>query len=121
MRRKIELPVLRVLGNKAAMARTKDGAKTDCSYCRAPCCQFIVELRPNEISRFENEVLEYDGKKRHVLKRREDGYCVYYVPGKGCSTYEDKPWVCDHYSCRNDVRITPHLKYGKNKKNEDGI
>jgi Fe-S-cluster containining protein len=52
-----------------------------------------------------------------ILKRRpEDGYCVYYVHGKGCSTYDDKPHVCDFYSCRDDNRITPSLQYGKIRK-----
>lgn len=99
------------------MQPTKESAATDCSYCRSPCCQFLVELRPDEIDRFAHEDYKFpDGTTKKILQRRENGYCAYYVLGQGCSTYEDKPYVCDYYSCRNDRRITPSLKYGKVRK-----
>lgn len=112
---KMSLPVLQVLGQRNTVFLTKEAAITDCSYCRAPCCQLLVEVGDDEKDRFEWEWVDTGGKKFRALKRREDGYCVYFVHGQGCSTYEDKPWVCDHYSCRNDDRITPSLKYGKIK------
>ena len=92
---------------------TKESAKTDCSYCRSPCCQLLVELREDEADKFEWDWVEMGGRwVRKLRQREEDGYCVYYVHGKGCSTYEDKPYVCDYYSCREDERISPSLKYG---------
>lgn len=113
----IHLPVLQSLGSPKTIYRTKEDAATDCSYCRAPCCQLLVELRPDEVDRFAHEDYKFQDGTRKILKRRpEDGYCVYFVHGKGCSTYDDKPYVCDFYSCRTDTRITPSLKYGKVKK-----
>lgn len=92
---------------------SKEAAVTDCNYCRAPCCQLIVELREEELEKFEWEWVQPGGREFRALKRRkDDGYCVYYVHGGGCSTYGDKPWVCDYYSCRNDDRVSPSLKYG---------
>ena len=115
----IHLPVLQALAaSKTTIYRTKEEASTDCSYCRSPCCQLLVELRPEEVERFAHEDFTFaDGVTKKILKRRpEDGYCVYYVHGQGCSTYSDKPHVCDYYSCRTDTRITPSLKYGKVRK-----
>ena len=109
-------PSLRLLGSVGTMCQTVAGAKTDCSYCRAPCCQLVVELRLEEVARFEHEDITLDGETRKILKRREDGYCVYHVLGQGCSTYEDRPSVCLYYSCREDRRITPSLKYGTPRK-----
>lgn len=107
------LPVLQQMSNKSrAASYTKEDAKTDCSYCRAPCCQLLVVLNDNEYSNYEHDIKLVDGVNRHVLKRNEDDYCVYYVHGSGCSTYNDKPSVCDYYTCRTDKRITPSHKYG---------
>jgi Fe-S-cluster containining protein len=113
----IHLPVLQALASPKTMYRSKDEASTDCSYCRSPCCQLLVELRPDEVERFAHEDFPFpDGTKKILKRRPEDGYCVYYVHGQGCSTYDDKPYVCDFYSCRTDGRITPSLKYGKVRK-----
>lgn len=113
---KLALPVLQALGQRNTVFSSKEAASTDCSYCRAPCCQLLVELMDDEYKRFEWEWVQAGERKFRILKRRpEDGYCVYFVHGKGCSTYEDKPWVCDYYSCRNDDRMTKSLKYGKVK------
>lgn len=113
-----QLPVVRNTV-VSSISSSKEEAKTDCSYCRSPCCQFLVELRPEEVARFAHEEITFEstGVTKKILQRRkEDGYCVYYVHGLGCSTYEDKPYVCDYYSCRSDKRITDLLKYGKVKK-----
>lgn len=109
---KIPLTVLQALDSGKTVYPTKEAAATDCSYCRSPCCQLVVGLRDDEHERFEWEWVTLNGKPTRTLKRREDGYCVYYVHGRGCSTYEDKPWVCDFYSCRDDERISRHKKYG---------
>lgn len=96
-------------GNTASSA---EAAATDCSYCRSPCCQLLVVLSKEEAQRFASEDHVIDGVKQKILQRRkEDGYCVYYVHGEGCSTYDDKPRVCDMYSCRTDSRITDSMKY----------
>jgi len=112
----IHLPVIQALANRVTTYPTKEAAKTDCSYCRAPCCQLLVELRPNEVAKFEHQDHKFHDGVRKILKRRDDGYCAYFVHGQGCSTYDDKPWVCDYYSCRDDKRITPSLKYGQVKR-----
>lgn len=108
----VHLPVLQRLAQTNTVYQTKEEAKTDCSYCRAPCCQLIVTLTGDEPKRFECVETVLDGVKTYTLKQRADGYCVYFVHGVGCSTYDDKPWVCDYYSCRSDKRITPSHKYG---------
>lgn len=111
----IHLPVLQRVPLSRSAA--KESAVTDCNYCRAPCCQLLVELHPHEIEKFANEVhLFSTGPKKILARREEDGYCVYFVHGQGCSTYDDKPIVCNLYSCREDDRITKSDKYGAIKK-----
>lgn len=112
---KLPLTVLNSASQRNTVFASKGAAATDCSYCRSPCCQLLVELSTKELDKYEWEWADTGERKFRILKRRDDGYCVYYVHGKGCSTYEDKPWVCDHYSCRDDNRVTPSLKYGKVK------
>ena len=113
------LPILQfqMLAAAGSVAKSKEAAKTDCSYCRAPCCQLLVELQPHELDKYAHEEYMFEEGPRKILARRpEDGYCVYFVHGQGCSTYDDKPKVCDFYSCRDDNRITPSDKYGKIQK-----
>jgi len=86
-------------------------SKVDCSYCTAPCCRLVVELVGREHEEFEWEWSLDSPRKFRAIPRRDDGYCAYYVVGKGCSTYDSKPAVCNVYSCRMDARITPALKY----------
>ena len=113
----IHLPVLSSMVEVGVPTLSKASAKTDCSYCTGPCCSLLVVLQPEEVDRFEHVEYDLGGRSQTILKRRDDGYCVYYVVGVGCSTYNDKPTVCDHYSCRDDKRITPSLKYGKSRIN----
>jgi len=109
------LPVLQALSaNKATLYKSPSDAVTDCSYCRAPCCQLIVDLTDEEVPRYETQESPITPGKR-VLKRKEYGYCVYHSMEVGCTIYENRPIVCSHYSCRSDRRITPSLKYGKAK------
>ncbi len=99
------------MAGNTLLANAED-AKTDCSYCRSPCCQLLVELTEKETETFEWQEATFQNRTSKVLKRREDGYCVYYVHGKGCSTYDVRPRVCVLYSCRTDARIGAQLKYG---------
>jgi len=91
--------------------------KVDCSYCNAPCCKLIVELSPEEAEKYESVPWDFgEGEAQHALARRDDGYCVYFVVGSGCYIYDDKPNVCNVYTCENDSRITPSNKYGSSRK-----
>ena len=87
----------------------------DCSYCRSPCCQLVVELTDEEAHKYVNKVVVLGGNQVTILDRKEDGYCVYHVKGKGCSIYENRPFVCGAYNCKRDRRITSSLKYGPTK------
>lgn len=112
----IHLPVLRRTPLNLTK-EAKEAAATDCSYCRAPCCQLLVELQPHELPKYAHEDYTFsDGPRKILARRKEDGYCVYFVIGQGCSTYDDKPAVCDFYSCRTDDRITREDKYGAVRK-----
>lgn len=87
--------------------------KPDCTYCRAPCCQLAGPLSPEEVSRYETQVWHSPDGDRTILKRKEDGYCVYHVQGIGCSIYDKRPEVCNGYSCVGDAQMSDRLKYGK--------
>lgn len=109
----IRLPIFDTLAsNRATVYKTPADAVTDCSYCRAPCCQLIVDLTDEEAPLYETQESPLNPGRR-VLKRKEHGYCVYHSMETGCTIYDRRPTVCSHYSCRSDRRITPSLKYGK--------
>jgi len=87
----------------------------DCDFCNAPCCKLVVDLLPEEMSKYQHIMYTHPGSTKAVpiLAQRPNGYCVYHVEGQGCHIYDDKPQVCNDYSCASDLRITRAKKYTK--------
>lgn len=92
--------------------QTRD-AKTDCSYCQAPCCYLIVVLTEEEIDsgKYKTREVTMSNGTVTALDVNEHGRCVYGLPNGRCSIYEDRPSVCVNYTCREDPRIKLSMKY----------
>lgn len=71
--------------------------------CHAVCCQLRFPLSSDEI---EAGKVKWDLGHPYVIRHSEEGFCVHNDRGTGhCNVYEDRPQVCQRYSCRNDDRI----------------
>jgi Fe-S-cluster containining protein len=75
-------------------------------YCEAACCYYVdKEITSDEAMRFEHR--KRDGT--FFLKNNPaTDACVYLdTATKKCATYEDRPAICEDYSCKND----PHADH----------
>ena len=84
----------------------RDGLRFECTQCGA-CCTGdpgYVWLTDEEIDalaanlgktvvEFEREFVRRVGKRRS-LRERDNGDCVFYHQGRGCSVYDDRPIQC---------------------------
>lgn len=116
-------------------------AEADCASCvSSPCCYLYpvtlldaehelgmyagntVTLTRESIEqllatrynyRFLPQVLLFHGAQEsvHILKKTEDGACVYLKGGK-CSIYDKRPLICKTYTCNKDPNITEPMRDG---------
>jgi Fe-S-cluster containining protein len=84
---------------------TRDSAFSyTCHACSRCCHDKIIQLNPYEVARLaENRgvsttefVTRYTEKNGTVLRRVEDGACVFLMP-QGCGVHQDRPLVCRLY------------------------
>jgi hypothetical protein len=84
----------------------KDGLKFTCTQC-GDCCTgapgfvWVNEAEIEGLAARTGETVEAflkiyvrDIGQRRSLKELEDGSCVFFRPGTGCTVYEDRPRQC---------------------------
>lgn len=65
-----------------------------CGECPVPCCGMVlVALVPCEEKKYENRDIG-------SLKMGDDGWCLYFKEGIGCTIYNVRPITCRIASCR---------------------
>jgi hypothetical protein len=103
------------------------------SICQAMCCKIDWEIRitPEEYQAklFETEVIcmltnkscDTHNKdcvnKRYLLKRRENGTCIYLSADNKCMVHRNKPKTCLNFSCENGWRLNSTFPAEKKAKN----
>lgn len=72
--------------------------------CGSACCGlYNVFLTAEDVG---NRHLLWDLMLPYRLMRAEDGYCTYLDrTTHKCTNWEQRPYVCRHYSCRSDTNI----------------
>jgi Fe-S-cluster containining protein len=81
--------------------------RVDCEnrlhLCKAACCRiFNVGLTPQEV---ESDRFDWDPRRPYALQKNRQG-CVHLQGGGcACSIYNNRPRICQTYSCEKDSRI----------------
>jgi Fe-S-cluster containining protein len=71
--------------------------------CQAVCCRLKFALSQDEV---EKGRVKWDIGHPYVIRQDSTGYCCHNeVPTHRCTVYEDRPRLCQRYSCRGDSRI----------------
>ncbi len=71
--------------------------------CQAACCRLRFALTVPDV---ENGKVKWNLGQPYMIRQGEDGYCHHFDrKARFCSIYEDRPFVCRSYDCRNDKRI----------------
>ena len=71
--------------------------------CHAVCCSLKFPLSGAEI---DSGHVKWDIGHPYVIRQRADGGCVHNDPESGhCGVYENRPGVCQRYTCYRDDRI----------------
>jgi Fe-S-cluster containining protein len=71
--------------------------------CKAICCSLRFPLGPSEI---ESGKVSFEIGHPYVIRHSQQGYCVHNDRATGrCTVYENRPQVCQVYSCATDKRI----------------
>lgn len=115
----------------------------DCDSCKtSPCCyryltfiheveyktglygDNVIELTEDILSQFkrisqlyvyipELIYIQSSKGKSYILKKRDDGGCIYLDENDKCSIYEHRPTSCRIYTCDTDPTITQRMKDGE--------
>jgi Fe-S-cluster containining protein len=91
-----------VIEDKYAVASPGIDCESRLHLCHARCCSLVVELSAQDLA---ERTVEWDLQHPYLLKRLEDGYCMYLTPELGCGNYHHRPATCRSYDCRNDPRV----------------
>ena len=83
------------------------GVEIDCEnrlhLCHAACCRLRFALTAREV---EKGRVRWNLGQPYMIRQGEDGYCHHFDRSdQRCGIYEDRPFVCRAYDCRNDKRI----------------
>ncbi len=76
--------------------------KINCKKCNKRCCGEIKGVRPvlfpseENIFKNDSDIIKVLDREMFVLKRREDGNCI-YLKKKKCSIYDKRPVECRLY------------------------
>jgi Fe-S-cluster containining protein len=71
--------------------------------CQAVCCRMKFALSQDEV---EKGRVKWDIGHPYVIRQDSNGYCCHNDGAtRGCTVYEDRPRLCQRYSCRGDDRI----------------
>lgn len=76
---------------------TGTASSVECGGCRACCKDWDVVVEGNELRMGGYDTVESNGRK--VLKRQENGDCIYLTPA-GCNIYYRRPRICRQFDCR---------------------
>jgi|SRR5947209_6648432 len=82
-------------------------AEIDCEnrlhLCHAACCRLRFALTVRDV---EEGRAKWNLGQPYMIRQGEDGYCHHLDREKRqCGIYEDRPFVCRAYDCRQDKRI----------------
>jgi uncharacterized protein len=114
------------LKNRLALVMTIDfsGARSDafgyvCRRCSRCCYDKRIQVNPYEIARLARSQSQstsefsaastIDGLGTE-LRRKEDGSCVFLVPG-GCQVHDDRPLVCRLYPLGRRIHVDGSESY----------
>ncbi len=71
--------------------------------CHAACCRLRFALSARDV---ESGKVKWNLGQPYMIRQGADGYCHHLDRAtKFCSIYEDRPFVCRAYDCRQDERI----------------
>lgn len=71
--------------------------------CHAACCRLRFALTVRDV---EEGNVKWNLGQPYMIRQGTDGYCHHYDREfKQCGIYENRPFVCRAYDCRNDRRI----------------
>ena len=116
-RRKIEKELIRELfppsqprqgtGLIISSPKQPQARRVDCEnrlhLCKAACCRiFNVGLTPQEV---ESDQFDWDPRRPYALQKNRQGCAHLQSGGCACSIYNNRPRVCQTYSCEKDGRI----------------
>jgi len=103
--------------------------------CEAMCCRqwkvlvfkdehssgrYQVESRCNLTGRECDRNQDICVNLKYILKKKEDGSCIYLNKENRCSIYTDRPKVCRRFFCTGGWSLTSALPGSKMKENGDG-
>jgi hypothetical protein len=82
-------------------------AEIDCEnrlhLCHAACCRLRFALTVRDV---EEGRVKWNLGQPYMIRQGDDGYCHHLDrPSQRCGIYEDRPFVCRAYDCRQDQRI----------------
>jgi Fe-S-cluster containining protein len=91
----------------AAGKRELPGLEIDCQarlpLCHARCCFFSFALGAEDL---EEGRVRWDVEQPYLIRRRADGSCFHLDQQVCvCTVYEDRPFACRAFDCRDDPRI----------------
>jgi|Deesub1362B_J571_1020462.scaffolds.fasta_scaffold00013_196 Fe-S-cluster containining protein len=73
----------------------REGESWRCLRCGECCRRYAVELHEGEVERFQRDEVEILDNGRRRIKRRFDGFCIFYDEKKRiCRIYENRPDSC---------------------------
>ncbi|MCB9076228.1 MAG: YkgJ family cysteine cluster protein [Anaerolineaceae bacterium] len=73
------------------------------SSCKAACCTLWFALSVQDL---DEGIAKWNYLNPYGIAQDEDGYCVHFDRSNyNCTIYENRPFVCRTYDCREDKRI----------------
>jgi Fe-S-cluster containining protein len=84
-----------------------DEPEIDCAsrvhLCKAACCRLSFALSKEDV---EEGVVRWELGRPYMIAQTSERRCV-HLDGEtqGCGVYEQRPFTCRKYDCRNDLRV----------------
>ncbi len=87
--------------------KTEDSVQVDCEnrwhLCKARCCKLWFSLSVQDL---EEGTVKWNYSQPYGIAHNSAGYCVHRDNSScKCTVYENRPYICRTYDCRNDKRI----------------
>lgn len=88
--------------------KLEDLPQIDCHsrihLCKARCCKLTFLLSFQDL---DERIVQWDYSKPYQIRQQPNGYCIHNHSSNGgcCRVYENRPFTCRTYDCRNDERI----------------
>jgi Fe-S-cluster containining protein len=74
-----------------------------CGKCVTCCQRVLIFLCPSDI--FFKYKTKNLSKGITVLQQKENGDCIYLKRNFGCTIYQNRPLLCQHFDCREAVKM----------------